>query len=138
MQLLSICYQKTFESTANPHKHWFFTILQLFKLGVFFVDINYFYLSFMQIHTIFYFNYINYSGLLIFCCQNVATSKKHFNLLYYLLSSAIPVILVSFFHTHLLILGFYFLYYHIEFVYFAATLYHDILIQYLLQFSYVA
>ena len=31
MQLLSICYQKTFESTANPHKHWFFTILQLIQ-----------------------------------------------------------------------------------------------------------
>ena len=29
MQLLSICYQKTFESAANPHKHWVFTILQL-------------------------------------------------------------------------------------------------------------
>ena len=29
MQLLSICYQKTFESAANPHKHWLFTILQL-------------------------------------------------------------------------------------------------------------
>ena len=29
MQLLSICYQKTFESAANPHKHWIFTILQL-------------------------------------------------------------------------------------------------------------
>ena len=23
MQLLSICYQKAFESAANPHKHWF-------------------------------------------------------------------------------------------------------------------
>ena len=30
-------------------------------------------LSFMQIHALFYFNYIIYSGLLIFCCQNVAT-----------------------------------------------------------------
>ena len=29
MQLLSICYQKTIESDANPHKHWVFTILQL-------------------------------------------------------------------------------------------------------------
>ena len=44
----------------------------LFKLGVFFVVINYISLSFMQIHTVFYFNYIIYSGLLIFCCQNVA------------------------------------------------------------------
>ena len=31
MQLLSICYQKTFESAANPHKHWLFTILQLIQ-----------------------------------------------------------------------------------------------------------
>ena len=31
MQLLSICYQKTFESAASPHKHWFFTILQLIQ-----------------------------------------------------------------------------------------------------------
>ncbi|RKI38658.1 hypothetical protein D7V86_04105 [bacterium D16-51] len=47
--------------------------LLLFTVGVFFVVINYFYLSFMQIHAVFYFNYINYSGLLIFCCQNAAT-----------------------------------------------------------------
>ena len=45
----------------------------LFKLGVSFVVLNYISLSFMQIHTVFYFNYIIYSGLLIFCCQNVAT-----------------------------------------------------------------
>ena len=45
----------------------------LLELGVSFVIINYIYLSFMQIHAVFYFNYINYSGLLIFCCQNVAT-----------------------------------------------------------------
>ena len=31
MQLLSICYQKTFESAASPHKHWVFTILQLIQ-----------------------------------------------------------------------------------------------------------
>ena len=29
LTLLSICYQKTIESDANPHKHWVFTILQL-------------------------------------------------------------------------------------------------------------
>lgn len=29
--------------------------------------------SSMQIHTVFYFNYIIYSGLLIFRCHNVAT-----------------------------------------------------------------
>lgn len=45
----------------------------LLELGVFFVVINYICLSFMQIHAVIYFNYINYSGLLIFCCQNVAT-----------------------------------------------------------------
>ena len=45
----------------------------LFKLGVSLVVINCICLSFMQIHTDFYFDYIIYSGLLIFCCQNVAT-----------------------------------------------------------------
>ena len=39
---------------------------------MFFVVLNYFYLSFVRIHAVFYFNYINYFGLLIFCCQNVA------------------------------------------------------------------
>ena len=42
-------------------------------LGVFFVVFNYICLSFMQIHAHFYINYIIYYGLLIFCCQNVAT-----------------------------------------------------------------
>lgn len=37
-------------------------------LGVFFIVINCIYLSFRRIHTHFYFNYINYYGLLIFCC----------------------------------------------------------------------
>ena len=49
----------------------------LLELGVFFIVINYIYLGFMQIHAIFYFNYIIYSGLLIFCCQNVATNMQH-------------------------------------------------------------
>lgn len=44
----------------------------LLELGVFLANLNYICLVFMQIHTIFYFNYINYSGLLIFRCQNVA------------------------------------------------------------------
>ena len=44
----------------------------LLKLGVFFVIVNYIRLGFMQIHTIFHFNYIIYSGLLIFCCHYVA------------------------------------------------------------------
>ena len=29
MQLLSICYQKTFKSAANPHKYW---ILKAFQI----------------------------------------------------------------------------------------------------------
>ena len=45
----------------------------LLELGVFFVALNCICLSFIQIHTYFYFNYIIYNGLLIFCCQNVAT-----------------------------------------------------------------
>ncbi len=44
-----------------------------FVLGVFFVVLNCICLSFMQIHAHFYINYIIYYGLLIFCCQNVAT-----------------------------------------------------------------
>ena len=43
------------------------------SLGLFFVALNYICLSFMQIHAHFYINYIIYYGLLIFCCQNVAT-----------------------------------------------------------------
>ena len=84
--------------SQEPHKHWLcrlffacnylnilkqtvlrpfsgmFTVRSYFSLslGVFFTDINYIYLSFMQIHDYFYFNYIIYSDLLIFCCQNVA------------------------------------------------------------------
>ncbi len=46
---------------------------QLLFIGVFFVDINFICLVFIQIHACFYFNYIIYYGLLIFCCQNVAT-----------------------------------------------------------------
>jgi hypothetical protein len=44
-----------------------------FDLGVFFVVLNFICLSFIQIHACFYINYIIYYGLLIFCCQNVAT-----------------------------------------------------------------
>ena len=35
-------------------------------------SINYICLVYMQIHALFYFNYIIYSGLLVFCCQYVA------------------------------------------------------------------
>ena len=44
----------------------------LFELGVSFIVINYICLGSMRIHTAFYFNYIIYFALLIFCCQNVA------------------------------------------------------------------
>ena len=66
---------KHFASTENgkPHKYWLPAVFTLFELGVFFVVINFIYLSFMQIHAHFYINYIIYYGLLIFCCQNVAT-----------------------------------------------------------------
>ena len=46
---------------------------QLIELYVFSVAIKYFCLSFPQMHVHFYFNYITYSGLLIFYCQNIAT-----------------------------------------------------------------
>ncbi len=45
----------------------------LIKLGVSFAVLNYIRLSFVQIHNRFYIDYIIYSGLLIFCCQNVPT-----------------------------------------------------------------
>ena len=47
------------------------------KLGVFFIVINCICLSFMQIHTDFYSNYIIYFALLIFCCQDVATPEPY-------------------------------------------------------------
>ena len=49
----------------------------LLKLGVFFIVINCICLSFMQIHTDFYSNYIIYFALLIFCCQDVATPEPY-------------------------------------------------------------
>ena len=51
---------------------WLYALV-LLELGVFFVALNCICLSFVQIHALFYFNYIIYYGLLIFCCQNVAT-----------------------------------------------------------------
>ena len=48
----------------------------LFELGVSFVVLNCIYLSFIQIHALFY---IIYYGLLIFCCQNVATFTYLYN-----------------------------------------------------------
>ena len=45
----------------------------LLELGVFPDVINYICLGFVWIHADIYFYYISYFGLLIFCCQNVAT-----------------------------------------------------------------
>ena len=47
--------------------------LYLLELGVFPDVINYICLGFVWIHADIYFYYISYFGLLIFCCQNVAT-----------------------------------------------------------------
>jgi hypothetical protein len=49
-------------------------ITYLFKLGSVNLYLKLFCLSFDTNVPIFYFNYINYFGLLIFCCQIVATS----------------------------------------------------------------
>lgn len=54
--------------------------LKSLKLGVPFVVSNYIYLSFVQIHALFYFNYIIYSGLLVFCCQYVARNLVTFQI----------------------------------------------------------
>lgn len=45
------------------------TFRLLFELGVSLGILNCICLIFMQIHACFYFNYIIYYGLLIFCCQ---------------------------------------------------------------------
>lgn len=57
----------------KSNKYLTIGLLTGFIVGVSFVALNYINLSLMQIHTVFYFNYIIYSGLLVFCCQNVAT-----------------------------------------------------------------
>ena len=67
----ALCVAVCFWSEDWVGFNWVGTLL--FKLGVFFVVFNYICLSFMQIHAHFYINYIIYYGLLIFCCQNVAT-----------------------------------------------------------------
>lgn len=67
----ALCVAVCFWSEDWVGFNWVGTLL--FELGVPFVVLNFICLSFMQIHAIFYFNYINYSGLLIFRCQNVAT-----------------------------------------------------------------
>ena len=73
-----------FNSICTPLEHpdspqslylWAFSQFSpLLKLGKPFAVLNCIYLSFVQIHPCFYFKYINYSGLLIFCCQNVANT----------------------------------------------------------------
>ena len=72
----SIWGQITKKSPEKPVYMGFSREAASFKLGVSFAVLNYICLSFMQIHASFYFNYIIYSGLLIFCCQNVATKKS--------------------------------------------------------------
>lgn len=72
-KILIISLLTDIERAKNSHKNGFLGSLMLFKLGVSFIVLNYISLGFMQIHTDFYFNYIIYSGLLVFCCQNVAT-----------------------------------------------------------------
>lgn len=52
-------------------------IISSLKLGVSLIILNCIYLSFLQIYAAFYFNYINYSGLLIFRCHNVAANELH-------------------------------------------------------------
>lgn len=50
----------------NPGEPYFMRVPGIFpslKLGVFFIDINYFRLSFMQIHATFYFNFLTYSNM---------------------------------------------------------------------------
>ena len=65
--MLHLDFQLTIKKYIHP----------LFELGVFFIVINCICLSFMQIHTDFYSNYIIYFALLIFCCQDVATPEPY-------------------------------------------------------------
>lgn len=89
--------------------------IELFTLGVSFAIINYICLSFMQIHATFYFNYINYSGLLIFCCQNVAAKislSETFRVLFvisfhFLISSNFPYIHQRFLHLSIYLHNYY-------------------------------
>ena len=71
--IVSKQYQSTFWFSKYRIVSILFRFCRLLELGVSFVALNYINLSLMQIHTVFYFNYIIYSGLLVFCCQNVAT-----------------------------------------------------------------
>lgn len=61
----------------------------LLELNVFFVFINCIYLISVQIHALFYFNQTIYSGLLIFCCQNIAINhlKLYNNMSAYIISN---------------------------------------------------
>ena len=71
-QWVSYRYLDKRKSPINGLFTPFMKLCLLFKLGVSFVALNCICLDFIQIHAVFYFNYIIYSGLLIFCCQNVA------------------------------------------------------------------
>jgi len=64
--------KRYFSQSAFAQPIWLAGFSSLFELGVFFFFLKYIYLSFTQIHVVFYFNYIIYFGLLIFCCHNVA------------------------------------------------------------------
>ena len=59
-------------SIKKEDRHIIQKPMALTIIVVFFVSLNHFHLSLMQIPTYFYINYIIYYGLLIFCCQNVA------------------------------------------------------------------
>ena len=113
--MLSFCYQIAPPCVANALFMRVLRFLYLFELGVSFAIINYICLSFMQIHATFYFNYINYSGLLIFCCQNVAAKislSETFRVLFvisfhFLISSNFPYIHQRFLHLSIYLHNYY-------------------------------
>lgn len=90
-------------------------IEELSKLGVFFVVLNCICLGFMQFHATFYFNYIIYSDLLIFRCQNVAAKislSETFRFLFvisfhFLISSNFPYIHQQFLHLSIYLHNYY-------------------------------
>lgn len=75
--------QQKKKKPTKPVNSSFVSIFPLFKLGKLTHRLNLFYLSFMCFLPLFYFNYIIYFGLLIFCCQSVANKYYICTMLHY-------------------------------------------------------
>ena len=74
MQLLSICYQKAFESAANPHKHWFLRYYNLLKLANKILSLYFLVLALWFYLVLYVFYYPTSIGCTERCYQFVITS----------------------------------------------------------------